>query len=104
MARAKLTLYITGQTPNSQRAIANMQRICEEELGGDYELVIVDVLERPQLAEDERILATPTLTKELPLPLKRIIGDLSDTEKVLLGLDLQTAPAQSNYVEGGNER
>ncbi len=104
MAKVKLTLYVTGQTPNSQRAIANMRRICEEELGGEYELVIVDVLERPQLAEDERILATPTLTKELPLPLKRIIGDLSDTEKVLLGLDLQPAPAQSNYVEGGNER
>jgi len=102
MARVKLTLYVTGQTPNSQRAIANMRRICEEELGGEYELVIVDVLERPQLAEDERILATPTLIKELPLPLKRIIGDMSDTEGVLLGLDLQTAPAQSNHVEGGN--
>ena len=102
MARVKLTLYVTGQTPNSQRAIANMRRICEEELGGEYELVIVDVLERPQLAEDERILATPTLIKELPLPLKRIIGDMSDTEGVLLGLDLQTTPAQSNHVEGGN--
>ena len=102
MARVKLTLYVTGQTPNSQRAIANMRRICEEELGGEYELVIVDVLERPQLAEDERILATPTLIKELPLPLKRIIGDMSDTEGVLLGLDLQTAPVQSNHVEGGN--
>lgn len=102
MANVKLTLYVTGQTPNSQRAIANMRRICEDELGGQYELVIVDVLERPQLAEDDRILATPTLIKELPLPLRRIIGDLSDTEKVLLGLDLQVAPAQSNYVEGGN--
>jgi len=102
MAKIKLTLYVTGQTPNSQRAIANMQRISEEELGGEYELVIVDVLERPQLAEDERILATPTLIKELPPPLRRVIGDLSDTEKVLLGLDLQVAPAQSNYVEGGD--
>ena len=104
MAKVKLMLYVTGQTPNSQRAIANMRRVCEEELGGEYDLVIIDVLERPQLAEDERILATPTLIKELPLPLRRVIGDLSDTDKVLLGLDLQVAPAQSNYVEGGNER
>ena len=89
MIEFKLTLYITGQTPKSQRAIANMQRICEEELAGQYELVIIDVLERPRLAEDQKILATPTLIKELPLPLRRVIGDLSDTEKVLLGLDVQ---------------
>ncbi len=83
-----LKLYITGQTPRSQRAIANLRRICEEELKGQYEMVVIDVLERPQLAEDEKILATPTLVKELPLPIRRIIGDLSDTEKVLIGLDL----------------
>lgn len=88
MNKVKLTLYITGQTPKSQRAIANMHRICEEEMNGQYELVIVDVLERPQLAEDDKILATPTLVKELPAPLRRIIGDLSDMETVLLGLDL----------------
>ncbi len=84
-----LRLYITGQTPKSERAIENLRRICEEELHGQYQMVIIDVLERPQLAEDEKILATPTLIKELPPPLRRIIGDLSDTEKVLLGLELR---------------
>ncbi len=84
-----LRLYITGQTPKSERAIENLRRICEEELNGQYQMVIIDVLERPQLAEDEKILATPTLIKELPPPLRRIIGDLSDAEKVLLGLELR---------------
>lgn len=88
MAKFLLKLYVTGQTPRSQRAVANLRRICEEELQGQYELVIIDVLERPQLAEDEKILATPTLVKELPVPIRRIIGDLSDSERVLLGLDL----------------
>lgn len=83
-----IKLYITGQTPRSQRAIDNLRRICEEELCGQYDLVVIDVLERPQLAEDEKILATPTVVKELPPPIRRIIGDLSDAERVLLGLDL----------------
>ena len=83
-----LKLYVTGQTPRSLAAIANLRRICQEELNGSYEMVVIDVLERPQLAEDEKILATPTVVKELPTPMRRIIGDLSDTEKVLLGLDL----------------
>ncbi len=90
-----LKLYITGQTPRSERAVRNLQQICERELAGRYEIQIIDVLERPQLAEDERIMATPTLIKELPLPLRRIIGDLSDKEKVLLGLDL-TLPSTSD--------
>jgi circadian clock protein KaiB len=89
MERYLLKLYVTGQTPRSLRAIANLRRLCEEELGGRYEMVVIDVLERPQLAEDEKILATPTVVKELPLPIRRIIGDLSDSEKVLLGLDLR---------------
>lgn len=89
MNKYVLRLYITGQTPKSERAIENLRRICEEELHGQYEMVIIDVLERPQLAEDEKILATPTLIKELPPPLRRIIGDLSDKEKVLLGLELR---------------
>lgn len=89
MNKYVLRLYITGQTPKSERAIENLRRICEEELNGQYEMVIIDVLERPQLAEDEKILATPTLIKELPPPLRRIIGDLSDKEKVLLGLELR---------------
>lgn len=87
-----LKLYVTGNTPRAERAIANLRRICDEELGGQYEMMIIDVLERPQLAEDEKILATPTLIKHLPPPLRRIIGDLSDTEKVLLGLDLLPPP------------
>jgi circadian clock protein KaiB len=92
MEKFLLKLYVTGQTPKSERAIANLRRICEEDLGGRYQMVVIDVLERPQLAEDEKILATPTLIKVLPPPLRRVIGDLSDTEKVLLGLDLQPVP------------
>jgi circadian clock protein KaiB len=92
-----LRLYITGHTPRSTRAITNLQDICERELKGQYRMEVVDVLERPRLAEDERILATPTLIKQLPLPIRRIIGDLSDPEQVLLGLDLhadQAAPPE----------
>ena len=89
MDKVLLKLYVTGQTPKTERAIANLRRICEEDLGGRYQMAVIDVLERPQLAEDEKILATPTLIKMLPRPLRRVIGDLSDTEKVLLGLDLQ---------------
>ncbi|HKP12583.1 MAG TPA: circadian clock protein KaiB [Blastocatellia bacterium] len=89
MNKYLLKLYITGHTPRSERAIANLQRICEVELGGQYEMVVIDILERPQLAEDEKILATPMLIKHLPPPLRRIIGDLSDTDRVIFGLDLQ---------------
>jgi len=101
MDKCKLRLYITGQTPKSMRAIANMHSICEEELAGRYELVIIDVLERPQLAENEKIMATPTLIKELPPPLRRVIGDLSDTETVLLGLDVQDITASKKRGGGG---
>lgn len=86
-----LKLYVTGKTRRTELAIANLERICEEELSGEYELVIIDVLEHPQLAEDEKILATPTLIKQLPPPLRRVIGDLSDTDKVLLGLDVRAS-------------
>lgn len=79
---------MTGKTPRAEQAIANLRRICEADLNGQYELQIVDVVEHPQLAEDEKILATPTLIKRLPPPLRRVIGDLSDREKVLLGLDV----------------
>jgi circadian clock protein KaiB len=84
----QLRLYVTGRTPRAEHAIANLRRICEEELRGQYELQIIDVLEHPQLAEDEKILATPTLIKRLPPPLRRVIGDLSDRDKVLLGLNV----------------
>lgn len=97
--KISLKLYITGQTPKSERAIANMKSICKNELGGRYELVVIDILERPQLAEDEKILATPTLVKVLPPPLARVIGDLSDTEKVLVGLNME--PLRKSNNEGG---
>lgn len=87
--RFLLRLYVTGRTPRSEQAIANLHSIMEAELAGEYDLEVIDVLERPQLAEDERIVATPTLIKELPPPLRRIIGDLTDREQVLLGLDLK---------------
>ena len=79
---------MTGASSRTGTAIANLQRICEQELGGQYDLEIIDVLEFPDLAEEAKILATPTLIKSLPPPLRRVIGDLSDTEKVLLGLEV----------------
>jgi len=88
MGKYTLKLYVTGQTPRSQRAIANLKEICAKEIENKWELMVIDVLENPQLAENEKIIATPTLVKELPAPIRRIIGDLSDQEKVLLGLDL----------------
>ena len=84
-----LKLYITGRTTRSETAIRALQRLCEQDLDGEYELVIVDVLEQPEEAEKGRILATPTVVKELPLPIRKVIGDLSDQEKVLIGLDIQ---------------
>lgn len=92
MEKYLLKLYVTGASPRSQRAIANLRRLCEEELPKEYALEVIDVLEHPQLAEEAHILATPTVIKELPHPARRIIGDLSDTAKVLLGLDLQPRP------------
>ena len=83
-----LKLFVTGQTPRSELAIENLRRICEEEFQNEYELIVIDVLQQPQLAEDDKILATPTVIKEFPPPIRRIIGALSDKEKVLLGLDL----------------
>ncbi len=85
-----IKLYVTGQTTRSQQAIDHMKEICGGELGGRYELIVIDVLQRPQLAEDEKILATPTVVRELPPPIRKIIGDLSDRERVLVGLDLRT--------------
>ena len=84
-----LKLYVTGTSPRTRQAIENLQRICEQELQGRYKLDIIDVLEHPQAAEDDRVLATPTLIKQLPPPLRRVIGDLSDKEKVLFGLEVR---------------
>jgi circadian clock protein KaiB len=82
---------VAGKTVRSEQAIANLRRICREELDGRYELEIIDVVESPEKAEEDRILATPTLIKQLPPPLRRVIGDLSDKEKVLLGLEVLPA-------------
>lgn len=85
-----LRLYITGMTPNSTRAVENVKKICEEYLAGRYELEVIDIYQQPSLAEGEQIIAAPTLIKKLPFPLKKLIGDMSNTEKVLLGLDLRS--------------
>lgn len=83
-----LKLYVAGNTPNSVRALKTLKNILEEEFKGVYALKVIDVLKNPQLAEEDKILATPTLSKVLPPPVRKIIGDLSDREKVLIGLDL----------------
>ena len=88
MSAYLLRLYITSNSVNSQRAIANLLKLCKEELSNQYQVEIIDVLEEPHKAENEKILVTPTLIKQLPPPLQRIIGDLSNREKVLSGLDL----------------
>jgi len=84
-----LRLYVAGTTPQSTRAILNIQQICEEYLKGIYRLEVIDIYQRPQLAKDEQIIAVPTLVKKLPLPLRRVIGSFSDSERVLVGLDLR---------------
>ena len=84
-----LRLYVTGMTPKSARAIANVQRLCEEFLEGRYELKVIDIYQQPKLAKGEQIIATPTLIKKLPLPLRKLIGDMSDVERFLVGIDLR---------------
>jgi circadian clock protein KaiB len=99
-----LKLYVTGKTTNAEVAIANLRRICDEELQGKYELHIIDVLERPDLAETDKILATPTLIKRLPPPLRRVIGDLSDKHKVLLGLDVRPDATDTRLPPASSSR
>jgi circadian clock protein KaiB len=84
-----LRLYVAGQTPKSLAAFANLKRICEEHLAGRYKIEVIDLLEHPQLARGDQIFAVPTLVRRLPPPLRKIIGDLSNTEKVLVGLDMR---------------
>jgi len=83
-----LRLYVAGQTPKCVTAFANLKKLCEEHLGGDYSIEVIDLLKKPQLASGDQILAIPTLVRRLPSPMKKIIGDLSNTERVLVGLDL----------------
>lgn len=97
-----LRLFVNGYTSHSRRAIENLRQICERDLREMYEVEVIDILEHPQLAENEKIIATPTLVKKLPEPVRKIIGDLSSREKVLIGLDFlpgQNAPA-SPQTEG----
>ena len=85
----RLRLYVAGQSPKCLAAFANLKKLCEEHLNGCYELEIIDLLEHPQLAQGDQILALPTLVRKLPEPVRKIIGDLSNTERVLVGLDLR---------------
>jgi len=86
-----LRLYVAGQTQKSIKAFANLKKICEEHLAGEYRIEVIDLLKNPQLAKGDQIVAIPTLVRKLPEPLKRIIGDLADTERVLVGLDIRPA-------------
>ena len=86
----ELRLYVAGQTPKALRAFANLRKICDEHLAGRYSIEVIDLLEDPQLGRGDQILALPTLVRRLPAPIKKIIGDLSNTERVLVGLDLRT--------------
>lgn len=85
----ELRLYIAGQTPKSLAAIANLRRICDDHLAGRYRVEVIDLLETPELAEGDQIIAIPTLVRTLPEPIRRVIGDLSNTEKALVGLQLK---------------
>jgi len=87
-----LRLYVAGQTPKSVSAFANLKRICSEHLADRYRIELIDLLENPQLARGDQIVAIPTLVRNLPTPMKKIIGDLSNTDRVLVGLDLRPAP------------
>jgi circadian clock protein KaiB len=88
----ELRLYVAGQTPKSLTAFANLQKLCEEHLPGRYTIEVIDLLEHPQLAEGDQILAIPTLVRRLPEPIRKIIGDLSNTERTLVGLNLRPQP------------
>lgn len=85
----QLRLYVAGQTPKSLTAFSNLKKICEEHMPGQYEIEVIDLLKHPQLASGDQILAIPTLVRKLPEPIKKIIGDLSNTERVLVGLDIR---------------
>ncbi|KFN39915.1 hypothetical protein KN63_00945 [Smithella sp. F21] len=88
-----LRLYVTGMTPKSTRAVTNVRTLCEQYLRGAYELKVIDIYQQPKLAAGEQIIATPTLIKQLPLPLRKLIGDISDTERFLVGIDLKPKKA-----------
>jgi circadian clock protein KaiB len=88
-AKYVLRLYVTGMTPKSTQAIANVQKLCGKHLAGCHELKVIDIYQQPKLAKGEQIIATPTLVKKLPPPLRKLVGDMSDTERFLVGIDLK---------------
>ena len=98
-----LRLYVTGATPKSLKAIENLKRLCEEHLKGRYSLEVVDVYQSPVLAKGEQIIAAPTLIKYLPVPLRRFIGDMAASDRILLGLDLKPLPAIKPLAKAGPE-
>jgi circadian clock protein KaiB len=91
----ELRLYVAGMTPRATAALENLKEICETHLAGQYSIEVIDILERPQLAQGEQIVAIPTLERRLPEPVRKIIGDLSNTERVLIGLDLRQESPRS---------
>lgn len=101
--RYVLRLYVTGSTPRSTRAIQNIRALCEEHLRGRYDLEVVDIYQQPVLARGEQIIAAPTLIKKLPEPLRKVVGDLSNTDRVLVGLDLRTAGRDGSAKSGGGD-
>lgn len=98
-----LRLYVTGMTPRSLRALKNLQTICDEYLKGRYDLEVIDIYQQPVLTKGEQIIAAPTLIKKLPLPMRRIIGDMSDRDRVLVGLDLVHARTASGPLTENHE-
>ncbi len=92
----QLRLYVAGQTPKSLAAFSNLKKICEDHLNGQYCIEVIDLVEQPQLSKGDQILAIPTLVRKLPQPVRKIIGDLSDTDRVLVGLDLRPAALRGN--------
>ncbi|PWU20804.1 MAG: thiol-disulfide isomerase [Verrucomicrobia bacterium] len=100
--RYLLRLYVTGATQKSVQAIQNLKRICEAHLKGRYALEVIDIYQQPALAKGEQIVAAPTLIKHLPPPLRRIIGTMADEQRILLGLDLQSAPGMDAHERHGN--
>ena len=94
-AEWKLRLYVAGQTPKSLTAFANLRRICEEHLSGRYQIEVIDLLKQPELAHMDQIVALPTLVRRLPEPIKRVVGDLSNSERVVIGMNLEKLPGPS---------
>ncbi|HEV2421439.1 MAG TPA: circadian clock protein KaiB [Candidatus Acidoferrales bacterium] len=99
----KLRLYVAGQTPKSLAAMSNLKRICDEHLKGRYRIEVIDLVKNPQLAQGDQILAIPTLVKKLPVPVRKIIGDLSNTDRVLVGLDLSDIQRVGGKAEAASD-